>query len=258
MDINHSSFSSEQFTSKQHYQDDFSGATSQNIGDNSREMVVNSDSHTNEARHSMKMSDTNAPKTLLGGSSYMIDENNSPMHNENKLSLHSKGSLGDECSSSYEEDSLNPPETSILQDDSIVEFSLDAEKSQETKGVMEVVLEHTLESAQENVLQSLSEKKLEAPESRENKDEPLQVQAKSVDKATSETFLKYVAKEQPNSTHLQNEISSLLSATSALCSPTSNLEVDTVEFSSTPKENLMRMLSDLLDECDWLKKDKAR
>lgn len=261
MDVNQSSCSSEEPTSQQVQQEetDFLGSTLQKTRVNSREMVVNSDSLINETRHSIKMSENSDQTTSLGGSSSMINEKNSSMDNKGEVAWHSEDSYMDDSSNSYEGDFINPLNTTTLQDDSVVEFSLDSEKSQDEKDVMEVVLAHTGDSGQEKILQSQPEEQHETPpHTSESKDEAQQIHAKSVEEGTSETSPISVAKEQSNSIHFQNEIRSLLSATSALCSSSSNLEVGRTDFSSTPKENLMRMLSDLLDECDWLKKEKAR
>ncbi|ROT85802.1 hypothetical protein C7M84_006344, partial [Penaeus vannamei] len=52
------------------------------------------------------------------------------------------------------------------------------------------------------------------------------------------------------------EIEDLLTTTA--CSPDSGFEVSKIDVSSTSKENLMKMISSLLDECDTLKKEKTR
>ncbi|KAK8389249.1 hypothetical protein O3P69_020887 [Scylla paramamosain] len=254
MDINQSSCSSEQLTSQQLQLEESLGSSSII----SRKIIANSDCPINETRHSIEISDSSAQKTSFRGSSDVIDENNSSMHNKDEVVLNSEDNYGDECSLSYGNESLNPLGTTILQDDSVIEFSLHTEKGQDTNHDMELVLAHTVDSDLENI-PSQPVKMPEPPEHKgENEDETQQVPVKLEEEETQETLMKIKAKEQSNSNQFQNEISTLLSATSALCSPSSDVEVGRVDFSSTPKENLMRMVSDLLNECDWLKKEKAR
>ncbi|MPC38590.1 Coiled-coil domain-containing protein 186 [Portunus trituberculatus] len=258
MDINQSSCSSEQPTFKQTQLQECPDSTRQIIGDDSREITANTDCLVNESRHSIEISDSSTDKTSFRGSSDVINENNSSVHDKDDVALNSEDSFGDECSLSHGDGSCNPLGTTVLQDDSVVEFSLTTEKGPDTNHEMELVLAHIVGSDHENI-PSQSVKMPEPPEHKgENEDETQQIPAKFEEEETEETLMKIKAKEQSNSSQFQNEISTLLSDTSALCSPTSDVEVGTVDFSSTPKENLMRMVSDLLNECDWLKKEKAR
>lgn len=259
MDAKQSSCSSEQLTPQQLEQEETNslGPIVQITGVDSREMVVNSDSQVEETRHCLKMSENTVHETSLEGSSSMVNENHSPLKDE--TAWHSEDSNGVDSSNSCEGDSINSFSTTILQDDSVVEFSLDVEKCKDEKHNMELVLTHTtVDGGQGNISQSECEENPETPVcTGDNKDEAHEVHTKPVEESTSETA-KAVVKQQSNSNHLQNEISSLLSATSDLCSPGSDSEAGKVDISFTPKENLMRMLSDLLAECDWLKQEKAR
>ncbi|KAG0693442.1 Coiled-coil domain-containing protein 186 [Chionoecetes opilio] len=265
MDVNQSSCSSEQ-QSQHHQQEekDFIDPTSQKTGNDSREIAVNQDLLITETRHSMNMIDKSTHKTLQGSSSSMINEDNCPVYDIDKVARNSERS-GDECFNSYIGDSLNSCSTTLLQDTSVVEFSLESEKCQDKINVMEEVLTHTVDYSQENILRCETDEKSENPaHTEESEDEPRQVHMKSTEVGPPETSVKDVTKEESNSSHLENEISMLLSR-SALCRSSSDLgtksgrsPIGRVDFSPTQKENLMRMLSDLLDECEWLKREKAR
>ncbi|KAK3868015.1 hypothetical protein Pcinc_026561 [Petrolisthes cinctipes] len=62
-----------------------------------------------------------------------------------------------------------------------------------------------------------------------------------------------------SSTKLPGELESLMKTRHRPGTPdNSEFDITTLDFSSTPKHNLMKMLSGLLDECDALKKEKAR
>lgn len=257
MDINQSSCSSEQLTSKQPQLEESPDSTRQKVGDDSREITENVDCPINESKHSVEISDGSTHKTSFRGSSDEINKNNSSVHDKDEAALNSEDNYTDKCFSSHGNESLNPLGTSVLQDDSVVEFSLNTEKGQNTNHDMELVLAHTVDSDEENI-PSQFVKISEPPQHKgESEDETQQIPANFEEGKTRET-MKIKVKEQSNSRQFQNEISALLSSTSALCSPTSDAEVDRVDFSSTSKENLMRMMSDLLNECDWLKKEKAR
>lgn len=256
MDINQAPCSSEQVTSQHPQLEESSGSTTQKIGGDSREVLANSDCQMNE--HSIEISDSSTHETTFRGSSDLINENNFSVHNKDEAALNSEDNYRDECSLTHGNEFLKPLETTVLQDDSVLVFSLNTEKSQDMNHDMELVLAHTVDSFQENI-PSQSVKMPEPPEHEgKNEDETQLIPAKFEEQKTQETLMKIKSMEQSNSSQFQNEISTLLSATSTLCSSISDIEEGRVDFSSTSKENLMRMVSDLLNECDWLKKEKAR
>lgn len=261
MDVNQSCCSSEQSASQQPQQGEKNDLLTSQKNEADREVVVQSDSQSNEKRHSMKMSDSDNHKASLEGSSHEINENGSAACDVDTVKEDRGNQCEEDSSSNDVNDSQNWCDPSILLDNSVEEFSMSAERNKDNKIVKEVNFKQTLDeisSGRGNILQSTHEKESESVKhSGESEDEAELGLAEQV-KVKSEASLPAETENQANSHHLQDEINSLLSATSPLCSPSSDLEVGRVDFSTTPKENLMRMVSDLLDECDWLKKEKAR
>lgn len=221
-------------------------------------MVVQSDSQDIEERHSIKINDSDNHTTSFQGSSSKVKENGSALCGVDTVT-EDRGKLCEDSSCGGDNDSQSWCDPSMLLDNSVEEFSITTEGNKDNS--KEVNLVQTLDevaSGRENNLQSAPEGESESStHSEDSEDEAESGLAEQV-KMKSVTSVPAGNENQTNSSRLQNEIKSLLSATSPLCSPSSDLEVGRVDFSTTPKENLMRMVSDLLDECDWLKKEKAR
>lgn len=128
---------------------------------------------------------------------------------------------------------------SFLNDDSVVEFSV----------------ENTINTEPEET-KIFFEQKTER-ESHDTETDKLSRPSSSESDKISSSSSRSVHDEPQNSNYLLTEIESLLTASDG-CSPDSDFEISKVDFSSAPKENLMKILSCLLDECDSLKRDKAR
>ncbi|XP_042220559.1 coiled-coil domain-containing protein 186-like, partial [Homarus americanus] len=134
---------------------------------------------------------------------------------------------------------------SVLRDDSVVEFSLEYIPDSDTRG-----MENNLQQTEvDSVYCSSTE-----PDSSRHSRTCAVTQSNQVLTLPSHP----VPEDPKTSSCLLTEIESLLTTAVNECSPDSDFEISKVDFSSTPKENLMRMLSCLLDECDTLKREKAR
>lgn len=259
MNANQSSCSSEQSTSQQDHQGEMQDSFTSQKNEADTGVVVQSNSQTDENRHSIKISDSGKQTTSQECSSSVGNENSSETCGIKTVTEDGgKQCVEEDSSSSVNHHWCDP---SMLLDNSVEEFSIAAEGNKSSKDVQEVYLKQSLDEmsiGKESVHESTHEKESESlTHSRENKEKAelsLVQQVEIKDEVSSPAG----PENQANSNCLQNEIHSLLSAASPLCSPTSDLEVGRVDFSTTPKENLMRMVSDLLDECDWLKKEKAR
>ncbi|XP_045588756.2 coiled-coil domain-containing protein 186 isoform X1 [Procambarus clarkii] len=131
--------------------------------------------------------------------------------------------------------------SNILHDESVVEFTLE---NCQDKDIEEnkYCLQEKSESLSSNL--EITMNKISRPSSSDS------------DK-TSNACSQPVHGDPKNSSYLPTEIENLLTSSHA-CSPDSDFEVSQVDFTSAPKENLMKMLSCLLDECDTLKREKAR
>lgn len=135
--------------------------------------------------------------------------------------------------------------TSLIGDDSVVEFSL--ENSSDSGDTEERASEFKqIETKFENSTMEASECKHSRPT------------ILSHCKEISTLSCQSVPEDSQKCSYLLSEIENLLTTTASACSPDSGFEISKVDFSSAPKENLMKMLSSLLDECDTLKKEKAR
>lgn len=261
MEANHSCSSSEQPPSLQPQHGETKAFPSSEKNEADTEVIVQSESQANEKIHSMTiLSDGDHHKPSLDGSSSEGHENGSAACGVDAITEDREEQCVDDSSSSSFNDSKSWCDPSMLLDNSVEEFSITTDGNKDKKSV-KVNLEQTfgeISTIRENDLRSTHKEELKSLTlSRESESEPEPSVAEQM-KPMPENSLSASAKSQANSSSLQNEINSLLSATSPLCSPVLELEVGRVDFSTTPKENLMRMVSDLLDECDWLKKEKAR
>lgn len=159
------------------------------------------------------------------------------------LSDDARTSVGEERFDSEGDDSNLLISKSFLRDDSVVEFTVDGQDNDSTD-----------EEEQGDILQCLNENNKDISSETETTEEN-----KSLDSLNSDEkmmSLHLLPQETKNSSHLLTEIEDLLTATA--CSPDSGFEVTKIDVSSTSKENLMKMISSLLDECDTLKKEKTR
>lgn len=135
--------------------------------------------------------------------------------------------------------------SSLIGDDSVVEFSL--EDGMEIGDTEERESEfNQTETKPENSSMEISMCKHSRPTAL--------LQCDEIDTLSFQS----VPEDSRNSSYLLSEIENLLTTTASACSPDSGFEISKVDFYSAPKENLMKMLSSLLDECDTLKKEKAR
>ncbi|XP_063612419.1 coiled-coil domain-containing protein 186-like [Penaeus indicus] len=132
---------------------------------------------------------------------------------------------------------------SFLRDDSVVEFTVDNKDEDES----------TDEEEQVDVLQCTSENIKDVSSETETTEEN-----KSLESLNSDEKLPplHLLPQEIKNASLLTEIEDLLTTTA--CSPDSGFEVSKIDVSSTSKENLMKMISSLLDECDTLKKEKTR
>lgn len=258
MDGNQPGCSSEQSNSHQTQQGETKDVFASQGNESDTKMVVQSDSQDTEERHSMKISDSDNHMTSFQGSSSKVKENGSALCGVDTVTE----GRGKQCEDSFRggaDDSQSWCDPSILLDNSVEEFSINIEGNKDIS--KKVNLAQTLDEAasgREKNVQSAPEEESDSTTHSEDSDDEAQSGLAEQVKGKSEDSVPTSNENQAKSSHLQNEIKSLLSATSPLCNPSSDLEVGRVDFSTTPKENLMRMVSDLLDECDWLKKEKAR
>lgn len=260
MDVSHSGSSSEQSSPQQGEAKEL--LSSQKTEADTEEVQLHSQDDDNNGRHSVKMSDSDNHKMSQGGSSCAaLHANGSSQCGVGTVTQDSGEQCDEDSSSGGVNDSQSWFDPSMLLDNSVEEFSITAERNKDNINFKEVYLKQTLDemsSVKESILCSTREEESEPrTHSIDNKVDAELGQAEQAEgkhKASP-----HAGTENPtNPSCLQDDIHSLLSATASLCSPSSDLEVGRVDFSTTPKENLMRMVSDLLDECDWLKKEKAR
>lgn len=132
---------------------------------------------------------------------------------------------------------------SYLRDESVVEFTVDSKDEDESTDGEEQV----------DVLQYTSENIKDVSSETETTEEN-----KSLESLNSDEKLPplHLLPQEIKNASLLTEIEDLLTTTA--CSPDSGFEVSKIDVSSTSKENLMKMISSLLDECDTLKKEKTR
>lgn len=261
MDVNQPCCLSEQSTSQQPQQGETKDLLASQKNEPDTKVVVQSDSQGNEERHSMKMSDSDNHKTSCQGSYSEVKENGSAVCDGDTVTEDRGKQCEEDSSSGGVNDSQSWCDPSMLLDNSVEEFSITTERHMDNKVDKRVNLAQTLDevaSGREYNLQSTSKEEYDSSTHSEESENEAESGLAEQGKVKSEASVPAGNENQANSSRLQNEIKSLLSATSPLCSPSSDLEVGRVDFSTTPKENLMRMVSDLLDECDWLKKEKAR
>lgn len=258
MDGSQSGCSSEQSASQQPQQGEKEDLIASQKNEADTEVVVQSDSQVVDKRYSMKMSDSDNHNTSLDGSSPKVDENGSGVCGVDMV-VEDRGKQCEDSSVSGVNDSQSWCDPSMLLDNSVEEFSLISERNK-GNAVIKENFKQTLDevtSSGENILESAHEESESPTLSRESEDDG-EFGPTEQEKVKPESSVSAGTDSQANSCHLQSDIKSILAATSPLCSPNSDLEVGRVDFSTTPKENLMRMVCDLLDECDWLKKEKAR
>lgn len=141
-----------------------------------------------------------------------------------------------------EEKDTNLLSESFLRDESVVEFTYNKDEDESTDGEEQVdVLQYTSDN--------IKDVSSEAETTEENK---------SLESLNSDEKLPplHLLPQEIKNSSLLTEIEDLLTTTA--CSPDSGFEVSKIDVSSTSKENLMKMISSLLDECDTLKKEKMR
>lgn len=141
-----------------------------------------------------------------------------------------------------EEKDTNLLSESFLRDESVVEFTYNKDEDESTDGEEQVdVLQYTSDN--------IKDVSSEAETTEENK---------SLESLNSDEKLPplHLLPQEIKNSSLLTEIEDLLTTTA--CSPDSGFEVSKIDVSSTSKENLMKMISSLLDECDTLKKEKTR
>lgn len=141
-----------------------------------------------------------------------------------------------------EEKDTNLLSESFLRDESVVEFTYNKDEDESTDGEEQV---DVLQCTSDNIKDVSSE----AETTEENK---------SLESLNSDEKLPplHLLPQEIKNSSLLTEIEDLLTTTA--CSPDSGFEVSKIDVSSTSKENLMKMISSLLDECDTLKKEKTR
>lgn len=254
MDVNHSCCSSEQSASQQLQQGETGDLLTLQKHEVDTEVVVQSDSQGDKNVHSMKMGDSDNCSTAIESNSPAAHQSSPPVCGGDKVTEEKGNQCEEDSSRNGVNDSQRWCDPSMLLDNSVEEFSISS-VVKDNEEVKEVNIDET-NSGRENIPVHTHEKESDLlTHSQVSNDEAepyLAEQTKGKQNAPP------AGTESQANSNLQNEINNLLSATSPLCSPSLELEVGRVDFSTTPKENLMRMVSDLLDECDWLKKEKAR
>lgn len=147
-----------------------------------------------------------------------------------------------DCDETNTDDVLS--NSSILRDDSIVEFSVENIFNNSDGEARESVVQQTktvYDSSEVEMCQQTVPISLQSEE----------MCAASCSQSSSQDPKNY-------NCLIISEIENILTSASSACSPDDEFEISQVDFSSAPKENVMRMLSRLLDECNTLKKEKAK
>lgn len=151
----------------------------------------------------------------------------------------------DKNADSQDTGSVRISDSSMLTDDSVVEFSLETMHHNNDMEAEENVPEQT---------QTVNEK----PETETYQQHKPTTQPSDEVSAASSSSSQCSSQDSRNSSCLISEIESALTAAASACNLSTDFAISQVDFSSAPKENVMRMVSSLLDECDTLKKEKAR